>query len=91
MTGLAVTLGSFAFQLLGHRLHEDLVAPPRLFHGLVAAWPLEMTAFWLRLGAPVADSIDKDQLLGHVDDIRAQVLGITLITATEKNVQYREL
>ncbi len=82
-------LSSFACQLLGHRLHEDLVAPPRWFHGLVAAWPLEMTALWLRLGVPVADVVDGPQFWVHVDAIRAKAM--VGVVPMEQGTQYREL
>ena len=93
--GLLIILSSFACQLLGHRLHEDLAAPPRLFHGLVAAWPLELTAVWLRLGVSVAKAVDCSQLWGHVDAIRAHALSEIASTESEfdraRGTQYREL
>jgi hypothetical protein len=48
MLGVALMLSSFIFQLIGHRLCEDLVSPPRMFHGLVAA-PILVTQIRLLL------------------------------------------
>ena len=48
--GLAIVLGSFMLQLLGHCLHERFQAPLSLLHGFVAAPPLEWISFLLRCG-----------------------------------------
>lgn len=46
--GGGIVLTSFMFQLLGHALYEELVAPPNLIHGFLAAPILEFQCFLYR-------------------------------------------
>lgn len=70
--GLAVVLGSFMLQLLGHCLHERYQAPISFLHGFVSAPPLEWVSLFLRVGALGGP---KDAFLGgvwqEVDDFRS--------------------
>ena len=72
--GTVVALLSFGCQLAGHALHERLVSPPRLFHGFIAASPLEVVAFFLRLGVPVAACVDGPALWAEVYERRRAAL-----------------
>lgn len=72
--GAGIALLSFGRQLAGHALHERLVSPARLFHGFIAASPLEMVAFFLRLGVPVAACVDGPALWAEVDERRRAAL-----------------
>ena len=49
--GFSLVIGSFLAQLAGHAASEAFVAPPHLFHGLVAAPLLEWVSLGFRLGA----------------------------------------
>lgn len=49
LVGFGIILISFVCQLIGHSLHEEYTAPPRLTHGLFAAPILEIQSLILRL------------------------------------------
>ena len=50
LIGLGIVLASFIFQLLGHAMFEEFMAPPSLMHGFIAAPVLEGMSLLFRLG-----------------------------------------
>jgi hypothetical protein len=72
VVGITVLLGSFILQLIGHALCEDLHAPPRLFHGFVAAPPLEHISLLLSCGC-FGESF-RQSIMDEVEETRAREL-----------------
>lgn len=72
VVGICIVLLSFSSQLLGHRLHEEIIAAPNLFHGFVAAPVLEYMSLLLRIGI-LPETITRGVLI-EVDALRAPSL-----------------
>jgi hypothetical protein len=69
--GSAIILSSFAFQLMGHALHEELFAPPNIFHGFLAAPILEFQCFIFRMR--YVDASEYDSIMEVVNKSRNEL------------------